>query len=135
MTMTTKLAIFDEYKHRYFKANKREKKVILNHICFVTKYARKAAIRKFSSLQFEEALTKRARGRKIIYTIDSTLALKKLWNLASECCGKLLTPMIPEYVFKLKNCNEWSFNEKTTKSSTPFLMIKFYSYLGLKVFV
>jgi hypothetical protein len=114
MTMTTKLAIFDEYKYRYFKASKGEKRDILNHICFVTKIHRKAAIRKFSSLQFEDPLTKGVRGRKTIYTFDTTLALKKLWGLASECCGELLFPMIPEYIFKLKSCNEWSFNDETT---------------------
>lgn len=114
MTMTTKMAIFDEYKYRYFKSNKKEKKEILNHICFVTKIHRKAAIRKFSSLQFKDYSKEVIRGRKVIYTVDVTHALKKVWSLASECCGELLSPMIPEYVSQLKNCHEWIFNEETT---------------------
>lgn len=114
MTMTTKLAIFDEYKHRYFKAKKQEKKEILNHICFVTKIHRKAAIRKFSSLQLRDSSSEISRGRKVFYTLDVTQALKNIWGLSSECCGELLHPMIPEYISQLKNCGKWIFNEETT---------------------
>ena len=54
------------------------------------------------------------RGRKIIYSIDVTLALKNVWELSGEICGELLHPMIGEYVDNLKRQTKWIYNEIIT---------------------
>jgi len=61
--MATKTAIFQEYKTQYWNGSKQEKQAILTHICFVTQMHRKAAIRKFSTLQLFDPTIQHGRGR------------------------------------------------------------------------
>ena len=116
MNMTTKTNIFEEYKTQYFKANKRQKGEILNHVCFVTKAHKKSAIRKFRSIQnkdpWEEQREKR--GQTLFYTPDVTTALKEVWEAGNEVCGELLYPMIGEYVEILNRDGMWRHHDETT---------------------
>jgi hypothetical protein len=115
MTMATKTAIFQEYKTQYWKGSKQEKQAILTHICFVTTMHRKAAIRKFSTLQLYDPDTQQGRGRQTYYTPDVTVALKSLWETASEICGELLCPVVPEYIHMLQRDSLWRHSEETTR--------------------
>lgn len=114
MTMETKTAVFQEYGAQYWKGSKHEKQAILTHLCFVTGMHRKAAIRKFARLQADDPMTHRVRGREPIYTADVTRALRFVWETASELCGELLHPAVPEYVAVLGRDHLWHHPEGTT---------------------
>lgn len=114
MTMATKNEIFKEYLTRYLKANKEEKGIILNHVCFVTKMHRKAAIRKFRVLQMKDWSLQERRGRSLYYTPDVTYALKDVWESASEICGELLHPAAAEHLHILKREKMWKHGNEAT---------------------
>src|SRR3989344_2062138 len=77
MIMATKNDIFQEHINRYLKVGKKEKGLILNHVCFVAGMHRKAASRKFAVLQMKDSGIPERRGRHFLYTPDVTAALKK----------------------------------------------------------
>ena len=97
MTTKTKTNIFQEHQTQYFKADKRQKGEILNHVCFVTKMHKKAAIHKFGTIQKKDPWKQQReqRGKELFYTPDVTTALKEVWEAVNEVCGELLHPMIP----------------------------------------
>src|ERR1035437_1349930 len=114
MTMTTKNDIFTEHSSQYWKAGKKEKGEILSHVCAVTKMHRKAAVRKFKSLQMRDPCKREGRGRSMYYTPDVTIALKDVWEDGDEVCGELLHPMIREYVGILKRDHMWKHGDEAT---------------------
>lgn len=87
MTMKTKTDIFKEYLKEYLKANKNQKTLLLNHVCFVTKMHRKGAVRKFRALQLHNPYDQKKRGRSEYYGMDVTVALKQIWGIGNEVCG------------------------------------------------
>lgn len=115
MTMGTKNEIFKEHREIYFKAEKEGKGAILSHVCAVTGMARKAAIRKFGTLQKRDPAHAEARGRSIYYTPDVTAALKDVWEAASEPCGELLHPILPEYIDILTRDRMWKHGGGATE--------------------
>lgn len=114
MTMETKKNIFKEHLEEYLKVGKERKSGILDHVCFVTKMHRKAAIRKFRALQLRDASKKEGRGRSEYYTPDVTVALKDIWETGNEICGELLFPMIGEYIDILSRDKMWKHGDETT---------------------
>lgn len=114
MTMASKNEIFREKLKIYLKGSKAEKQKILDHVCFVTGMHRKAAVRKFKRLQLKDSRLPESRGRPAYYTNDVNLALKEIWQAASEVCGELVHPIIPEYVAALKRDGMWLHGEETT---------------------
>ncbi len=113
--MATKKDIFQEHLPSYLKAGKEHKGSILKHVCFVTGMHRKAAIRKFRALQMKHKGKQENRGRSEFYTPDVILALKSIWEAASEVCGELLHPMIAEYVRILKRDKLWEHGDNATE--------------------
>ena len=113
MTMATKKDIFTEHKKRYWSGTKEVKREILSHICFVTGIHRKSAIRKFASLRRKCVL--KHRGRTVTYSPLVTGVLRTLWELASEPCAELLTPMISEYVSHLQKNKQWTHSSETAR--------------------
>ena len=114
MTMKTKRDIFIEYLIEYLKANKDQKSLLLNHVCFVTKMHRKASIRKFRALQLRDPYKQEHRGRSEYYGPDVTVALKYVWEIGNEVCGELLFPMINEYIDILIRDKIWKYGDETT---------------------
>lgn len=114
MTMKTKTDIFNEYLAEYLKANKEQKSLLLNHVCFVTKMHRKASIRKFRALQLRDPYKQEKRGRSEYYTPDVTVALKQIWEIGNEVCGELLYPMIGEYIDTLIRDKMWKHGDDAT---------------------
>lgn len=114
MTMDTKNDIFQEHVGKYLKASKAERGRILDHVCFVTKLHRKAAIRKFKRLQLRLTKARMARGRPVYYTSDVTLALRDIWEAASGICGELVHPIIPEYVAVMRRDGQWRHSPEAT---------------------
>lgn len=113
--METKNNIFFEHLKEYSKANKKERGLILDHLCFVTKIQRKSAIRRMRASIYCRQKPVEKRGRKTVYNIDVTLALKSIWKLSGEICGELLHPMIGEYVDNLKRQKLWIHGDIATK--------------------
>lgn len=114
MTMKTKKEIFNEYLEQYLKANKEQKTLLLNHVCFVTKMHRKASIRKFRALQLRDPYKQEKRGRSEYYGPDVTIALKEIWEAGNEVCGELLFPMINEYINIFMRDKLWKHGDNAT---------------------
>ena len=114
MTMATILEVFERYLGEYLKASKTRKTEILDTVCELTGFHRKAAIRKFRALQFCSVYDSDRRGRPVTYGPDVTAALKDVWQVSSEICGELLWPMISEYVAVMKRDNQWQHRPDTT---------------------
>jgi len=113
--METKNNIFFEHLKEYAKADKKGRSLILDHLCFVTKLQRKSAIRRMSNSIYCRRKPVEKRGRKIIYNVDVTLALKSVWKLSGEICGELLHPIIGEYIDNLKREKHWVHGEIATQ--------------------
>jgi len=99
--MKTKTDIFNEYLEEYLKAGKDQKTLLLNHVCFVTKMHRKAAIRKFGALQLRDPRKTERRGRSEYYA-------------GNEVCGELLFPVINEYIDILVRDKLWKHWDSST---------------------
>ncbi len=110
----TKNEIFEEYKEEYWKAIIGRKSEILALVCLVTKMHRKAAIRKFGNLQKKDPFKGDRRGRKTYYTADVTVALKDVWEWASEICGELLHSCIAEHIDILRRDRKWTHGDEAT---------------------
>ena len=114
MTMDTKQEIFEEKLAEYLAASKEEKGHILDMICGVTKAHRKAAIRRFGTLQMKNAGIPDRRGRPTAYGKAVDAALKEIWDTAHQICAERLHPSLGEYVSVLKRDKMWRHNQQTT---------------------
>lgn len=112
--MSTIIEVFQRYLPEYLKASKQRKQAILDMVCELTHYHRKAAVRKFKVLQFRSTGDSDGRGRPVIYTPDVIAALKDIWAAGSEICGELLHPITAEYVSILKRDGLWNHRPETT---------------------
>jgi len=114
MDMATKHAIIEAHLERYLKATKETKKEILDHVCAVTEYPRKSAIRRFRTMQLKDKTTKETRGRPVLYTQEVEIALKELHAMMNFICAERLHPEIPNYVRALAEHNDWAHDAETT---------------------
>ena len=114
MTMDTKQEIFEEKLGEYLKASKEEKGRILDMVCGVTGAHRKAAIRRFGTLQMDNNGILDKRGRSAIYTKAVGAALKEIWDMAHQICAERLHSQISEYIVVLKRDRMWKHDIKTT---------------------
>jgi hypothetical protein len=114
MTMATNKEVFQRYLPVYLKASKKEKQALLNTVCEVTGFHRKAAIRKFRNLQLRRSGKVLYRGRPVVYGNDVIVALKFVWQTASEICGELLHPVIGDYVNVMKRDRQWNYSVDVT---------------------
>lgn len=114
MTMATNKEVFQRYLPEYLKAFKKEKQAILDTVCAVTSFHRKAAIRKFRNLQLKRFSGVESRGRPVVYDNDVIVALKFVWQTASEICGELLHPVIGDYVNVLRRDGQWIYSAEVT---------------------
>src|SRR3989344_3193583 len=113
MTMATKQEIFLEKLAGYLRADKVGKGEILDAVCEVTSCHRKAAVRRFRTLQLMTTTHER-RGRNIVYGVVVTAALRELWNMMSRICAERLHDEIPTYVRILKRDHMWQHDDMTT---------------------
>lgn len=115
MTMATKQEIFQEKLGEYLTASKEEKGDILDSVCRITGGHRKAAIRRFKTLQLRPQSWRGHRGRKQVYDQRTTAALKEVWAAANRICAERIHPIIPEYVRILRRDRMWSHSEEATR--------------------
>lgn len=115
MTMATKQEIFQEKLGEYLGAPRDEKSRILDAVCRVTGGHRKAAIRRFRTLQLRPRFSEEKRGRKPRYGHRITAPLQELWELSGRICAERLHPIIPEYLRVLERDGMWRYAvEETT---------------------
>lgn len=115
MTMETKKEVFQRYLPVYLKSSKQNKQAILDTVCDVTHFHRKAAIRKFKRLQMGLEGGSHRRGRPTVYGPDVIVALRTIWETASEICGELVHPVIEDYVSVMKRDGQWTHGKDTTE--------------------
>lgn len=113
MTMDTKREIFKEKLEAYLSGSKETKGHILDAVCSVTGYNRKAAIRRFHTLQNQPRRQKR-RGRKTTYGYSIIPPLRELWNMSGRICAERLHPQIPEYIRVLSRDKMWRHGQEET---------------------
>ena len=114
MIMATKKDIFREHLSAYCRADRLGKGRILDHVCFITKLHRKAAIRRFNALRLGYAYKEEQRGRIEFYTPDVTAALFDVWEAGDEVCGELLHSVIKEYIDIFTRDNMWRHSDEAT---------------------
>lgn len=113
--MATKQEIFKEKLGEYLAARtKEEKGRILDAICTVTGVHRKAAIRRFRTLQLHPYDRKGKRGRKPLYGLRIIPLVRDVWEIARKICAQRLHPIIPEYIRILKRDRMWRYDEERT---------------------
>jgi len=131
--MATIIEVFQRYLPEYLKASKQRKQAILDTVCELTGFHRKAAIRKFRRLQMRSSGNSDGRGRPVTYTPDVIAALKDIWTAGSEICGELLRPVTAEYVAILKRDGQWNHRseatEKLLKMSEGTMKVKVGSFM------
>lgn len=114
--MATKTEVLREHLQRYLKASRKEKKEILDHLTAIIGICRKSVIRRLKREQMRDRLQPKKRpGPRLLYTPDTTAALKDIWEAGNEVCGELLHPMIREYVGILKRDGFWKHGEEATE--------------------
>src|SRR3989338_4297208 len=114
MTMRTKQEIFSEKLAAYVAADRAGKGEILDSVCFVTGCHRKAAGRRFRTLQMRSSVQEDKRGRKVIYGKAVTAALREIWEIGNRICAERLRPEAREDVRVLRHDGMWTHDERTT---------------------
>lgn len=114
MIMATKQEIFKDKLQEYLVASKKERGRILDAVCAVTGVHRKAAIRRFRTLQFRPHSWKERRGRKPTYGLRITSLIRELWEISGKICAQRLHPVISEYIRILKRDGMWQYDEQRT---------------------
>ncbi|MCL2026726.1 MAG: DDE-type integrase/transposase/recombinase [Leptospirales bacterium] len=107
--MKEKKAVTREYKPRYQKASKKEKKALLDEFTRLTGYHRKYAVRLLGARMVKQAMIyidgkpvkikpekKRPSNRKgkRIYSDEAIAALRMAWTFFYFKCGKILAPLM-----------------------------------------
>lgn len=113
--MATKQEIFKEKLQEYLAASRKEKGRLLDSVCSVVGVHRKAAVRRFKTLQLRPSSWQERRGRKKVYGHRTTAALKEVWEAASRICAERLHPIIPEYVQILIRDGMWPHGQTETE--------------------
>ncbi len=128
--MAHKQGIFEEHKQAYWKADKHGKTEILDAVTLVSGLTRKAAIRRFRTLQVRDPAHSEGRGRPVYFTPDVTAALKDVWNIGAEACGENLHPMIGEYIDTQIRVQDWKHDDIATGKLRAMSLGSVKKYLG-----
>jgi len=107
--MKEKQAVTREYRPRYQKASKKEKKALLDEFTKLTGYHRKSAVRMLCAKQVKQVILYRKgkavkvkpekkrpanRKGKRVYTDDVIKCLRHVWAFFWYKCGKILAPLM-----------------------------------------
>lgn len=111
--------IIKQHQDEYRKADKAQKKVLLDNLERVTLRPRKSIIRTLNAKPHSfstEARTKQhipgARGRPIIYTPEAKQALEDIWQAYNCPCAERLRPQIPAAIAVYKRHGQWYYSNK-----------------------
>jgi len=110
MTRAAILEYVQALRPRYRRANKTEKRTILDEFCKTTGYHRKAAIRLLN--RTAPSAPRRRRGRPRTYGVDLLLPLSRIWHASGYICSKRLAPFMSEMVSSLERHGELALGEE-----------------------
>lgn len=114
--MGSKKEIYQQFVKEYPKATKEQKSEIITSIVKTTKVRRKSVIRRMKEfLLYPDGKPTKKRGRKPLFGIAVTAALKTIWEVGGEVCGILLFPLIKEHVTILKRDEDWKHSDDATE--------------------
>jgi len=100
MSQRSKRELLEVIRPRYLKANKANKKVILDEFIAATGYHRKYAIRLLRHGPSNKK--RRKKGRKKVYQGEVVKALAYTWEICGRICSKRLHPFLPEMIMVLE---------------------------------
>jgi transposase InsO family protein len=99
---------------RYVLADRRAKGVLLDEICAVTGWHRKAVIRRLRGGERRTPAARAGQRRDRGHTrVLVTAALRQVWEAADRPCGKRLAPFLGELVASLERHGELALDEAT----------------------
>lgn len=130
MNMAHKRGVFREKAREYWGASKRRKGEMLDAVMEVSGLTRKAAIRRFRTLQMRDPASQERRGRPLRYTPDVIAALKEVWDIGSEACGENLHPQVNEYIDIQERENAWKHDDHATKRLRAMSLGSMKVYVG-----
>ncbi len=123
LTMRERQSVTKETAQRYRKAKKKERGQILNEFVALTKYNRSYAAFVLRNYGLKRALpgTKtificektKGRQRPKRYDMEVETALKFIWRLLDQPCGKRLAPYLKEIIPVLEEFGELNLDKKT----------------------
>jgi len=108
--MKARREVIDRYVGKYFKAKKKEKSEILDHVCSATGLSRDRAARVLRVGKKKSKPRKRP-GRKKVYDFEVFQALKEVWAYMDFACGKRLQEGIGDMLDALIRFGEINWNE------------------------
>lgn len=98
-------------RERYRRATKGEKGAILDEVCRVTGYHRKAAVRLLGRSAAPRPAPRRGRPRR--YSPEVLGPLRVAWEAADRPCGKRLAPFLKELIAALERHGELVVDPRT----------------------
>lgn len=111
--------IIKQHQEEYHKADRKQKKVLLDNLERVTLRPRKSIIRTLntmpSSFSTEVEIKQHipgARGRPIVYTPEVKVALEDIWQAYDCPCAERLHPQIPAAIAVYKRHGQWHYSDK-----------------------
>lgn len=111
MSRRSKRELHAQVQARYLKANKSEKRTILDEFTVNTGYHRKYAIRVLKH-GYKRHVHK-PQGRKAIYRGAVVGVLEQIWEIYGRICSKRLHPYLPEGIKVLERCGELRLSPET----------------------
>jgi hypothetical protein len=97
MSLKSKRELLEVVRPRYLKANKVEKRKMLDEFTSATGYHRKYAIRVLKNQrQVQNHLKGKTKTYKAIYRGEVVDALEQIWEIYGQICSKRLQPLLPE---------------------------------------
>lgn len=114
--MATRQDILREHLAAWLKAkgNRRARREITTHVCFVTGMHAKSVSRAFRREQMRVASGRRRPGRPTVFGPDTAAALKEVWEIAGEPCGENLHSQVAEYVMIIQRDGAWRHGDGAT---------------------
>lgn len=111
MSHRGKREMVEAIRPRYLKANRVQKKQILDEFIATTGYHRKYAIRVLKHGSKPRGLKKP--GRKKVYQGEVVQVLEQIWDICGRICSKRLQPFLGEIITVLARCNELNISDET----------------------
>ncbi len=111
MSLQARRELLNNLRSRYRRADKKQKKTILDEFIQAAQYGRKHAI---ALLNKDEHQTDRAKGtgRKRKYDEPVRQVLIQIWRAANEICSKRLIPFLPDFLEALQRTGHLELTEE-----------------------